>query len=323
MKKIHFIWMGGVLPQSKEHPYRARVIQWAHYNRDWEVNLWVLEAFLDGVVGVQHEQMKLQVANLRIRGIQGEQGMLVRQNLIQAFASEVRHAGADKRLNNWGAASDILRVAILNEEGGLYLDTDVVPGRALGTLVAPSGFLLHRVPGAIAITNDAMYAATAAQPFFVKFGTSLQANYRELFMNPERMHLRRTHMPTKNTDTVQTSGPGLMERTAFEHFKTDKYDPSVMDLIANHGQDIFLPADCFKDLGKDYASDATWLGSNIRDPGGWLYPRAQNVSAKNQQGKASWITRKMNAIPQLCNFQSRNFLKKQDKEWAKQAEQKR
>ena len=280
MKRIHFIWMGCALPAK----YQKRVIKWAKLNRDWTVNLWVLEAFLDPVAELQHWMMMYESANIRIRGIQANQQLIVNQNLIQAFASEVRHAGAEKYRNNWGAASDILRVAILCEEGGLYLDTDVDPGDPLGKLKAPQGFLVHKIKKG-SVANDAMYADRKKHNFFQLYAAMLTHGYTQLLQDTLTLQKRRVNEEgEKLQGTVQTSGPGMMENCLYQYFGWNVNDSLAME-NGRHANEIYLAESHVKSLEGQYGSDASWIGEQVDDPGAWIAVEAAKVKESGKQGQ--------------------------------------
>lgn len=125
-KKIHFIWVGGAIPEK----YLRSIQKLADIAKrsGFEINLWV-----DNEMNYQKTstQANIQIPNLRIRMIdelqekmradpfyQGDEG----EDRLKQFNYCVRREMVG--FKNLAAASDFLRYEILRQEGGYYFDTD-------------------------------------------------------------------------------------------------------------------------------------------------------------------------------------------------------
>ncbi|MBL8842208.1 MAG: hypothetical protein JNL90_11855 [Planctomycetes bacterium] len=200
MKKlIHYVWMGSAILNTEENPDVGILATWARLNPDWKVNLWVVHKLLD-------KRARQQIAtignnfHIEIRDCV-DQDKRVLVGLNDQFTHELF-----TKYPNYGAASDILRVAILIKEGGLYVDHEIVPKVPLGNLNASRGLLVHFVGGTP--TNDILYSDCVAHSFFVKYRERLIERYDTA--DPKVLKLRRTDKELKNQTTQDMSGPGLL-----------------------------------------------------------------------------------------------------------------
>lgn len=100
-KKIHFIWIGSVTPDK----YIENVKQFARYNHDYEVLLWV-----------DHPLPPIEKITVKHIGS---------INLI--------NDALFRRESNIGAKADILRYEIVYNEGGIYNDIDALCLREFGS----------------------------------------------------------------------------------------------------------------------------------------------------------------------------------------------
>lgn len=127
-KKIHFIWLGQLLPNNRlEH-----IKNWSNLNEEFQINLWLDEigAESNSIFGTTYstavEKTKAlinqhQIKNIEIKDIQ-EFNTTEEENYWQFIRYEI-----DKLRPNYGAASDLLRLIILEKHGGAYYDSDVNP----------------------------------------------------------------------------------------------------------------------------------------------------------------------------------------------------
>jgi mannosyltransferase OCH1-like enzyme len=122
-KKFHFIWVGGPLPEK----YFSTIAQLASaaLNNHFEINLWV-----DNPRNYESTSIKLdrEIPNLRIRNINELHPKMEQDKFYQEENRLSDYQSCIDRerigLKNLGAVSDLLRLEILRQEGGYYLDTD-------------------------------------------------------------------------------------------------------------------------------------------------------------------------------------------------------
>lgn len=98
---IHQIWLGTPFPAQ----YKRYVASWLSHHPTWRYILWT-DHTNDPI-----PDMAQQFAHYQVRSIH-ELGEFYNKKLYDTA-------------QNWGAKSDILRAAILLQEGGLYVDADV------------------------------------------------------------------------------------------------------------------------------------------------------------------------------------------------------
>ena len=133
-KKLHFIWVGKNISEE----YINNIKSFAAKNPDYEINLWLDKIFHFERTFSQMDSPQFKF-NLRdIHKIRQKMDFLT-DSFLQREMSGV--------YPNFAAASDILRLYILDQEGGIYIDTDLKPVSdklaSFGTLDAKYGFLAN------------------------------------------------------------------------------------------------------------------------------------------------------------------------------------
>jgi len=112
-QRLHLIWLGSLPPNSSQRPYRRRLLEWVDQNPGWEVYLWTDR------VGREADQMSNWCAENCITHhtiinseeiLWGDEYSLVIEQIKSEF---------------YANASDILRMRILYQLGGVYVDLDV------------------------------------------------------------------------------------------------------------------------------------------------------------------------------------------------------
>ena len=129
---LHLFWLGSVPPNNNEYPYRRRILQWQELNPLWDITLWTnledtelaqLQQWCDGV-GIE----LASVWDIEF----GSERTVVLQSLHRRF---------------WATAVDLLRLRVLYQFGGMYVDFDVEP-REIPEFHLPLGIgLLMQVEG--------------------------------------------------------------------------------------------------------------------------------------------------------------------------------
>ena len=117
-KRMFFIWLGNTLPDD----YLKNIMRFvSSFSFNYEVELWVDNPNVLTKALYKSNFISLGVANLRVRNIKEilfhptvdiEWRRIVEQELVGLY--------------NYGAASDILRLLILQAYGGYYFDTDTI-----------------------------------------------------------------------------------------------------------------------------------------------------------------------------------------------------
>ena len=181
-------------------------MKWARMNPGYEVNLWYTSKTLNSTAKAQMSELQQCAVNaVVLRDINGDNKLMV--GLDNSFADE-----AFNKLPNFGAASDILRVAILIKHGGIYFDTDIEPVAPLGHLNPCYNFMVNRPLGAY--SNDILYAGIVKHDFFIKYRAKMIDNYSRLTADDWKQ--RRTDKETKNFSTQVVTGPGALYDTLAE-----------------------------------------------------------------------------------------------------------
>ncbi|MCG8533116.1 MAG: hypothetical protein MI749_21015 [Desulfovibrionales bacterium] len=140
--KLHFIWVGTQLPRVNAQ----NMLKWMFANVLYEVFLWTESAQIESTAGTVANALGDYVLEGRVENIKIEQvpvGVIVHVDTPEnipytmtiAAITSVPAIGGDatilfeelETMRNYGAASDILRLWILYEHGGVYLDFDVFP----------------------------------------------------------------------------------------------------------------------------------------------------------------------------------------------------
>jgi len=115
-KKLHFIWLGSVLPEK----YQKNILTFRKLNPDYQINLWT-ELISD--------ELRANLTTIEIHDI------------IRAMEDFVVKPIYDKE-ENFGARSDILRYEIIYRNGGVYFDTDSVCVKPFNDVLTHS-FVAH------------------------------------------------------------------------------------------------------------------------------------------------------------------------------------
>ncbi|WP_160386501.1 RHS repeat-associated core domain-containing protein [Pseudomonas sp. PB101] len=129
-KNAHWVWIGEPIPKD----FSRNINKFSHINADYTPTLWISKK-------TWSEKHRAALENLASR--------VIVKNIDEAFESaDIRLTSAFERersgsLHNYAAASDIARVVILYQQGGVYMDTDVISkfGMPLQQLTAHQGIM--------------------------------------------------------------------------------------------------------------------------------------------------------------------------------------
>lgn len=149
----HWVWMGTPLPAD----VASNINRFSAAHPDYRATLWVSRHVWSAGHGQALQGLHKGV---QVRPIEAAlDGLEVR--LVAAFERE--RSGA---LHNYAAASDIARVAVLYQYGGVYMDGDarINPAQPLGQLTAAAGVLrLERGNAVLAAAPGNRFVATVLQ----------------------------------------------------------------------------------------------------------------------------------------------------------------
>jgi hypothetical protein len=130
-REIHYIWVGGVMRSNDPKiPFIPSYREGIQYTKEklagdpaFQINLWLSKIMSIGSAYAENVAWATDMG-LTIRDIDNE---LTLQPMEQnAINWEVDTGNVPGGKSNYGAVSDILRVAILDQHGGMYIDTDCV-----------------------------------------------------------------------------------------------------------------------------------------------------------------------------------------------------
>jgi len=170
---LHLIWLGGIPPNTEEWPYRRRLMEWRTENPDWTISLW------NDSEG--REQMQL----LSWCTEQGIALRSVQEAVVWGREKSIFEAECAGRF--YVTASDILRLRVLYQCGGFYVDFDVLP-RALPSGQLPVGIamLLRNWDGRLASIAPHAIASYAAHPLLQMAIWEAETNFNLLKGFPDQ-----------------------------------------------------------------------------------------------------------------------------------------
>lgn len=150
--RLHLIWLGSIPPNTEAQPHRRRLLEWVQLNPDWEVFLWSDR--------IDRERIQLEswchTNGIQYRSIL-DSGTVLWGNERAVVLTQI-HEGF------YANASDLLRLRILYQLGGLYVDSDVEP-MSLSSIDLPLGLglLLTQDQESNTLNSIAPHAIAAIQ----------------------------------------------------------------------------------------------------------------------------------------------------------------
>jgi mannosyltransferase OCH1-like enzyme len=250
-KKLHAIWLGGIL----EQPCKKNIEDWKNKNPDYEMNVWIDSSTYLTSNSEESRQQKDQYIQFKnwaktnkiiINDInpnsQDSDPNLVKRPAIfkgmpnkKYYLDELRDPGS-----NYAAASDILRVELLYQEGGVYFDAkDVYPAQPLGSLeVSEEEGILVRGWGnsSIRSVNNDLMASIPAGNTISAYRQAIKEKYAELYSKDEaylsahrfqQLSSFRTKRHDRRLSTMKLSGPTLL-KTILRELRTRTLFPEQM-----------------------------------------------------------------------------------------------
>jgi acetone carboxylase gamma subunit len=221
---LHAIWLGKMPGEDVQ----KNLENWRKKNPDLKIKLWIdSETYTKDetncvVVSLEKwaEENNIIIVDTSGKIQEFTSGELVYENMLcqQFYDDEINGKYA-----NFAAASDILRVEILYQEGGIYIDaTDIFPGRdPLGELSSKENFLIHVSDEGV---NNDILASTPQNEYLNYLRKKIYENYLELYKNEKKLFGHRNRAIPIETNqiygftnykvesTILTSGPGLYSR---------------------------------------------------------------------------------------------------------------
>lgn len=141
--RLHFVWLGSSIPNSLDYPYRRRLLLWRQKNPQYQVFIWTDRKAGD-LERLQSWAEKNEILVQTIEQLQwGTEQEAIRVLLAQKYFAN---------------ASDLLRMRILYQWGGIYLDLDVSPCVIPLNFQAPLGILLKLQKSEEVLYSVSMYA---------------------------------------------------------------------------------------------------------------------------------------------------------------------
>jgi len=234
---IHFIWVGGRRPLANPTTGQwfkswgelamawakwapsvdysnlvHRILEWKKRTRPWNIHLWVET---DRSITAE------AASTLRGNGVEVHDITEVAGDFTEPWARYLADELCGQHAN-FGAASDLLRVAILLQQGGLYTDLDNFPAKNIQNLntlslnsdLAIGVFTDPKVP------NNAALASAPGHGFMQRYLEGIVSQYERLYdANPE----------TDEVDSLH-----LYSMTSLEHsFPTGNIGQPTRDQMTN------------------------------------------------------------------------------------------
>ncbi|AKT38366.1 glycosyltransferase [Chondromyces crocatus] len=118
---IWLIWVGGEIPDD----YATRIEKVAQDHPDFTVNVLLSETLSKTPEDFEANKRKVEGAGANVELLEGEHASkLEAEGMLKPLIWEWRLTDGPNNIINYGAISDILRLYILKERGGTYIDTD-------------------------------------------------------------------------------------------------------------------------------------------------------------------------------------------------------
>jgi|GEM_PF-2550842 len=261
---IHFIWAGG------QNPMRGDGIEtvnaWMAENPACQIMLWVDSAtFPGGIEALQETYQKLFThahvvkENEKISSSTSPTIILkdiAKYRKLKTYG-EIINYEIEKFLPNYGASSDILRLLILLEYGGLYVDPDVRPGKnnlfQAGVFIPREKHILYvdhatqrkvgyngysekelREFNLATVGNDTLIS-TPGNPLLAEMLHQICERYTDKFNYPFILRLTHGSELNKHMFTIHRTGPHVVQE-ALANLKLDLEQNFGLKILANEQQ---------------------------------------------------------------------------------------
>lgn len=225
-KIIQIIWVGSMVPDK----YQQNIKAWKALNPDYQVKLWVDSDLLtqaeNGSVAKFCQDNQIIMQDIAKHG--KANGWFPPNEPSPYYDSVI---GENR---NWAIASNFARFKILEEEGGLYVDTDIACNQPLGTLNGgPFGMISNLIASPlvprtaiktiedISVLADNIVAATPGNPAIVEMNKLMLDNYRDSLENNQTLEeMRSKDLGKVKSETYRIVGPDVLAKAFVNAFRT-------------------------------------------------------------------------------------------------------
>jgi TcdA/TcdB catalytic glycosyltransferase domain len=235
-KEVHGVWLGGNIKDAG----KKNIVDWAKRNGQlYNINLWVDSSTFTKVQLTEFKEEILpwaELNNIIIHDVNHAPSTELSNRLPhfvndstilrEIMDNEMRSYYQDELIGaykNLAAASDILRLYILKQYGGVYIDVeDIHPNEPLPQLVLSHGFQYHQ-PIEGSASNDIMISTKNSQ-FVDEYIAYIREKYRQLYSDTRRLDAHRdTRQMTINDrnfsnyrfiSTLELSGPNALKNVS-------------------------------------------------------------------------------------------------------------
>ncbi|MBX8489363.1 RHS repeat-associated core domain-containing protein [Pseudomonas lijiangensis] len=206
--KAHYFWEGSDIAELS----LQNILMFQEVNPEYEINLWTSRPaqILNTLTALKEsaDPSKRVIANLHGESLNLRDPHELFKELAQFYPQAEKLESIFARENtgpfkNLAAGSDILELAAVYTEGGLYMDVDVAIGGSIGTLTAEHGFLIYIEDDFV---SNAVIAATPQSDFVKRLMDEMVDRYTA---NPAMMFDNENAGWSKKRST---EGSGLISR---------------------------------------------------------------------------------------------------------------
>ena len=272
VQRLHLIWLGSIPPNTNNKPYRRNIIDWTLNNPTWEVYLWTDRSELQG----EQVHQWCEQNGVIYRSVLEEQHVL--------WGSEKDRVHEQLKGHFYANASDLLRLRILYQMGGLYVDCDVEP-RILSDIELPLGIglILKKSDGNLQSVAPHVIAAEQAHPVLQIALWQGEINFNSLSTIEEQDFRYSESVSEKYGGVLMLTGdlfrPAL--RTVFGLFTSDTW-----------GWSPWLEAMQLS-IAFRHHEDHSWLDDEVANPD-LFFPPALGLAIAR-----TWIQRPLTSILHL------------------------
>lgn len=259
--RIHAIWLGN--PLGKEG--RKNLEAWKGKNPSAEICLWIDSSLFlpgDDKNGCDYSDLKewakinqILIADLAIPEDKSDLVVKGKLSFYEKMLSKSFYGDeVNGKYKNLAAASDILRLEILYQLGGIYIDVvDVFPGdKSIENLTSPFGFLYRQDSDFV---NNDVLASIPRGSVIAAIRQAVNDNYQKLYLDETKLIAHRNPDYTspliyagensRKQTTLVVSGPGAMDTVISNLVSYATVIPEAKHLAVDDVQMIF-PKEFYK-----------------------------------------------------------------------------
>lgn len=329
--KIHFVWIGNVLPEVYANEILSHLFNNIKY---YKFFLWTDRPLENSKLFRNMDSTYKMIKTEKIDGRiiltykksyfrTGTLTFISTTTLYTACGSLYqRYEYAKDTERNYGRASDILRLGILRQEGGIYMDTDTESLKALpARITAKHGFMMgSRVSTGVGMNgmegyregfNNAVMAACANSDFINKAIKSVTFAFQffdnkdwwpDILVNIQATQLARVegdfasyqrYQDAMSSGTLNVTGPTKMKIFLYQYmFRTQAKDPYLFiyeKYVEEHENYNNFNVDDFNTLMNAFTTSITnpvfELEKNISEVNSYKFP----MEYIRIRSDASWL----------------------------------